>query len=355
MNNDWLRRSISLLQPQSLALRSALSTAVGIFLAVFVDRHYSLLQACWVPLVALLVMQRTVRPALQNFLVISVSVVIGSIIFSAIHPKIIATLGMVTVFMVACYGHARSTVSSSGMTAPLLVGVVMLMLLVPSASEQLVYARMHDVVLGGALGILSGLFIFPSRADVDFRQGVIPVLNASREYLLAIMGLLVNPENSQNVVQEKKHALEKVLQTQQALFPEWIYAPGFNLALQQGHRHFLLKVERIAQILFAMHYAARQTFDPELLAAVQQPLKQCMFEAEKWLAAIVTVLDLGKLQSPVSDLEEDILALEDAFKQQGSVPLELADEVPDYLYFSAILFNLKDLQKVLLKLSEALR
>lgn len=343
---------IKCLLPQTLVLRHALSAAGGIFLAVLADHYYSSLHACWVPLVALLVMQRTLRPALQNFLLISVMVIVGSVVFSFVPSRLVISLIVVAIFIIACYVRSRLSGSSSITMITLLPGVLMLMFLTPIEAHS-VYTRMHDVVLGGVVGILSSLVIFPLRADVDFRQGVIPILNAAREYLLALAALLFNPVNDQ--AQAKKRVLEETLQTQQALFPEWIYEPGFNLALQKGHRHFLLKVEQLAQVLFAMHYAMRHDFNPELLAAVRQPIERCILDAEKWMVAIVALLELQKLQGPVSSLEEDILALQEAFKSQGSVPLELASEVPDYLHFSAILFNLKDLQKVLLKLSEALR
>ncbi len=293
-------------------LKRALSVSVAVFLAVIIDHYYSVLHEYWVPLATFLVMQSfrrsNLRMLLLRFLFVTLFFFAGSSLFDLLHG---------------------------------------------SSSEF--YGRIHDVVLGGVIAVLCSLVIFPQRADTDFREGVVPVLQAYQNYLTAIICLLFNPERAGSEAESNKIQVEKALQSDQTFFPDWVYEAGFSLALQSGHRHFLVRVEQLGQVLFKMHAVARHAIDKQLLDELKDAVLQSVEVIHKNISAIIAVLNLKKPENPTSDLQDEMSVLENAFKKAVPLPLELLDMSQDNVHVAALVYDLKDLQKILLKLSEALK
>lgn len=350
---------LQVLQPQSLVLRRALSAAFGIGIAVMVDYYFGKMQMGWVPLIALIMMQMPIRVnlrlALQRFIVIIISVAAGSIIAKLIHDQWITNILLVTTFILACYLHDRYAGRRSLLSIPLIVAIIAMILFVPALETPLLYARMHDVILGGVVGIVSGLLIYPSRADVDFRIGVIVILRAYQRYLLAITDLLFLQSAALASVQASRLEVERVLQIHRVFFPDWVYEAGFNIALRQGHRHFLVRTEQVGEILCALQSVARHPVDPALLDKLRQPILHSVKQTVGIIDALITLLELKKLTDSIPDFAEDMHALEALFHKTVALPLELLDISQDYVYLAAFIYDIKDLQKTLLKLAEALR
>ncbi|MDR3478993.1 MAG: hypothetical protein P4M14_13305 [Gammaproteobacteria bacterium] len=360
MSYQTLWQKLNFLQPQSLTGRRAASVAFGMVVAVIVDRYFSTMQELWVPLSALLVMQVAIRTnlrlALQYFIVIILSVSIGSVVAQYVNDQFILNTLVVATFIMASYLHDRYAVGGQLLSAPLIVAMVVLIMLVPFPTKHVLYSRMHDVMLGGLIGLVSGLLVFPARADVDFRTGVMTILRAYEYYLLAITDLLFQQsEEAREKVQAKKIDVERVLQTQSAFFPEWVYEAGFNVALREGHRHFLVRTEQAGEILFALQHAARWQINLELLDKLHKPIAHSVAQTISIIDALVILLDLKKLKAPLPDFAEDMHALEALFHKTVALPLELLDISQDYVHLAAFIYDLKDLQKTLLKLAEALR
>jgi hypothetical protein len=348
------------LKPQSLSVRRALSAALGIFVAVILDHYFSKMQECWVPLSALIMMQMTIRTslrlALQRFIVIILAVFVGSVVAQLINDHLIMNILVVATFVMACYLHERYYFRARLLSVPLIVAVVVLIMLAPFPVTHVLYPRMQDALLGGVIGLVSGLLFFPGRADVDFRTSIITILQAYKNYLLAIADVLFQEGGEANEhIKAKKMEVERVLQIQRAFFPDWVYEAGFNVALREGHRHFLVRTEQAGEILFALQHVARYQINAELLDKLRQPIMHSVEQTRVIIEALVTLLDLKKLEEPLPDFAEDMHALEDFFHKTVALPLELLDISQDYVHLAAFIYDLKDLQKMLLKLAEALR
>lgn len=214
-------------------------------------------------------------------------------------------------------------------------------------SMKFFYIIMHDVVIGAMIGVFANVIILPRRADIEFRRAVLPLVKELNDYFMNVIDLLLKNETT-----DKGNAK---FETKFQALPAWVYNAGFDGGLQVGYRFFLVKLEQITDVLFAMHHLARFDYDKELIAKMRLPLLQCAEEVGQFLSAILTVLELKKVPEKVSDLEKEVLELEKQFQTIVPLSLELLDMKREYVYLSEFVYCFKDLRKLLMKLAEALR
>jgi hypothetical protein len=292
--------------------RRAFATAIAVLFAVFINYYFSFAHQFWIPLTTFLVMQSaigaTLRQILQRFLLVMGSAVSLLLVF-LIYDK--------------------------------------------SMSLHQLYMILNDVVIGGSIGIVSSLFIFPHRADIEFRHAVIPILRLYSGYLSAVTHFFLGDDIAELQRLEKKIYLE----CEYSLFPDWVFAAGFNPALRAGHQHFLIRIQQIRQILFTLHYAAYHQLPAELQAVMREPILHCVEEIKSQLADLIAVLDF-QVTTPLVKTEfshDHVVKLEAAFQESVPLPLELLDMSEEYTSLAEFIYDLRDLQKTTLLLKEALR
>lgn len=214
------------------------------------------------------------------------------------------------------------------------------------------YNHMDVILWGSCIGILVNTFIFPDRVDLVFKRAVVPLLKASREYFSAIIFYLIDNN------QDKMHQLDQAkiqLESKLLLLPIWIYQPGFDLALQKGYRYYFMQLNHLVEILFAMHYLTRFSYDKEWIATMEGSLLQCEQGVTEFVAAIMTLMDLEKLKEGVVDFEDHITHIEFIFNKIMPVPLELLETYSNARYLAEFVHNLRELRVVLIQLAKALR
>jgi len=342
---------------ESRVLRRALSLAIAVAIALFVERYYAQVQEFWIPLTTIFVMQLTLRTdarqAFLRFIVVLCSIFTLSLLKQFIVNSFLANSIFVGIFVVVIFLHYWQERTLSPLYTFSLVGILALLMLAPFSPAINIFARLHDVTLGGGIGILATLLIFPLREDVEFRNGIIPVFKAFRDYLFAIQNLILTPASSEGIATAKKYRLEAIMQN--SIFPEWVYEMGFNPILREGHRHFLLCTEQIAEVLFAMHHVVRHQFAPDLITDLMPVIIVCFDRTAKIMDAVISRLELNKLDTSVIDFVDDILALRKKVNELVTQPLDFVEGSQDYIMLAGLIYDFKDLQRLLLKLAEALR
>ncbi len=272
---------------------------IVILLSLLVSYYFALAREFLVPLTAILVMQTSagniLRQGLQRFLLIILIVALASFLLQ---------------------------------------------------SMALFYARIYDVTLGAVIGILVNLFVFPLPVDALFREEVILILTAYRKYFSEIVSLLLKQkqENGSLVV---ANALQN--------FPNWVYKSGFDVALREGYRHFLLRIEQVGDVLFSLHYIARYQFDARFLQEISEQLTQCAKNVEDYFSALIATLELKKISEGVTDFIDNITSMEKEFIDYSALSLELLDIAKEDVLFAEFVYGLRDLHSMLSKLTEALR
>ena len=227
-----------------------------------------------------------------------------------------------------------------------------LLLPVPVLRQIPLPVFMHDVISGALLGALGQYLASYRREPLVLQHYLVTVLQASQAYLQAIGELLLQEPQAPAACQRAQQQLTHVLVTQ---FPDWVYQLGYNPLLQQGQRHFLVRLSHVSEILFTLHYLARQPVAMTLLESWRTPLRQAIDAGQAIMAALCVKLNTETLPPPVSNLDEEIAALAATYQQEFNIPLALLDTVSDALTLSGVIFAVKDMQRELSKLAEALR
>jgi hypothetical protein len=286
-------------------IKNPLRISLAIFLAILLGHFFAMSEKFWIPLSALIVMQTpigsTVFHGLQRFIVLMLFVILGSIIL---------------------------------------------------LQAELIYPRVCDVAFGTLIGMVFNLVFFPERPDVEFRFRVIPILNAYSNYLSSIGDVMLRLPDAEKIAREKRKEVELQLLNQ---FPRWVYESGLAITLRQGHRHFLVMVDKIGMLLFSMHREASHRLDADMRSSLALPLKNNIEMVQKMIATIVAILSLDRPKAMPEDVIPEDNSLEKIFQKCIPPSIELLELSKDYMSFGAFLSDLRDLKLSLLKLLEALR
>jgi hypothetical protein len=208
--------------------------------------------------------------------------------------------------------------------------------------------RTDDITLGAFIGITSNVIIFPDRVDVLFRRSVAHILKCYNRYFQSIVHLLLTQQLLP--AENEKIMIEKALQT----LPIWVYETGFDLTLQKGHRYFVMKVNETGEILFSMHHLARYPFSSELLEVITSPLLEGVKKGGQFFEALITLLNLKTVSEGPFDFYQEIEIMENNFKKKVPLKLDVLDISKEYVYLIEFIYNIRELQDILIKMAEAL-
>jgi|GEM_PF-3351717 len=287
---------------KNLAYRCSIRAAIVIFVTVLLSHYFSSAEKFWMPVTAMLVLLAFQR------------------------------------------GHVRAALLSTVSV------VILLVLCMPFFPENWLYFRALDIMIGGAIGWAASLFILPVRIDDEFRKNTVPLLQACSSYLSVIVTYVFDRSFEKEVL-DKKNNLEEIWGD----FPSWVFEAGFSANLQQGHRHFLVRLEQIRQILFTLNHLARYNYEEEILLQLETPMKRYVAQITQLFDAISTVLVLQKLAEGVDDISVSFELLEATFKKVIPYSVESLDIGSDYICLAHLIEELRELGNLLIVLAKTLR
>lgn len=270
-----------------------------------------------------------------------------ALMVSVIAAYFFASTGLFLMPAVALFVMQTSIASafSQGIWRLLLVSVLVSLAALTVSSMNFLYHAMHDVFIGGFIGIATHLLVFPRLADVEFRAHVVKVLKAYQRYFVATMEHVLEPAKKPPIACE----LELLH------LPGWVYNRGFDMGMRKGHRFFLMTIGRMNDVLFSLHHFSNVSFEQALIEKLRGPLMRCTESVKQFFAGLITLLELKKLRQPIEDFSIDLQELEEKFQNSVTLSLELLDVKRDYVCFAALIADLAELRELLLKLAQALR
>lgn len=337
-----------------LSLQWAFRAAIVMFVAVLFGHYSALTEAFWIPLATVFMLQAVSRlnsrQGLQRLLFIILGVL--AVTYLLFYLTQLVWVGLVATFFLSVIAYF-AFIQEARIQAiiSLMAGVIVLIAFIfPPSAQYFLHARMIDIMVGGVIGLIGGVLVVPVSTTTEFISEVIPLLNACSQYLSIIQEYLFD-----RTLEDKLIAVKDQLEQHWRNFPDWIYEPGFTAILQQGHRHFLVRIEQIRQILYAINYLVRFDYDKATLEALQESMRLYVLELEKLFQAIAEVLGTQKLTKEVGDVTEHFYAFEKVVNDIIPVSQAGLEINQEYVYLANLADQLKELGKMLLILSQTLR
>lgn len=350
---------------KSFSTRHALSSGFAVFTAVLINYYFSFSKEGWVVLTAFLVSQTTrgtpLKQGIYFFLIIIMAILLSSFILLSIKQIIIIDIILSLMFIICSYiTFINQPLSNQSFLLVIFFSVVLLIAaLSPAKTSQLMQNRVADAVIGGVVGILFSQFVLPVRFGMEFRAGLIPILRALADYSHALTVGFLHKDSNENILDQKpinikKANVKKALQTQQGIYPEWVYETGFNPGLRSGFRFFLINLEHMTDLFFSIDYLISRDVDAALLKALSNSFSVAMQKNDELFHALIDCFENNKIKNTESDFISDISELENTLRHLVPDNLEILDLSPDNITLIALVRNIKDLRGLLLQLVMAL-
>lgn len=338
------------------AFKNAMSVGICILMAIVIDYYFSFSKEYWIILSAFLVNQTTRGTALRQgliiFMTIFTAIEVASLLSLYVRADIIYYI-LYALFILSGYmafinrpQSGRSYFFESSFFILLLLA-----LLTPVKTAEFMRYRVFDISIGALIGILGSAMVLPVKLDKEFSAGVIPILDSLREYTNALAACFVSFEQTHGMG-EYKQKVEMTLQSQQGMYPEWVYEVGFNRGLRSGFRFFLVNLEHIIELYFSMNYLLARHVDP--LGEVNDHIVQSLKKNDELLEILIHYFQNNKLLEIQSDFTSDTIELEKSLNQVVPNNLELLAITPNNLLLTALVRDMRDLRGLLLQLVKAL-
>lgn len=234
--------------------------------------------------------------------------------------------------------------------------MILLAIIAPPFLMSEIEMRVISVMVGCVIGAAFTRLIFIEKPYDDFSRDIIPVLVALRLDLTALREQFAADQFN---AAQQRHAvsnLEKVLTLKNSHYPEWVFDVGFNPGLRAGFRFFLVQIDRLAEMTFALNDVIRQTFTTALKADMQSEVLQVMNGNIQLLSMLIDFFNQQswQLTTANADYTQDMQALEKTLNNHVPTQLELLDVAPDYLIVTNMVKLVKDVRETLLQLLTAL-
>jgi hypothetical protein len=213
---------------------------------------------------------------------------------------------------------------------------------------EFVYVRAYDITVGAAIGIIVNITLFPDPVDKYFRQSTAMILQCYNFYFQDIVKLLLRKDSTS--INKAKISVEQAL----LKLPLWVYETGFDLTLQKSYQYFVMKVSELGELLFSMHHLARYDFSKPFRQIIAEPLQQSVEKSNAFFTALIHILHLKQLEMTVMDFYQEIEIMEQNFKKSIIIPAEILDVSKDSVYLIEFIYNMRELQDILVKMSQAL-
>jgi len=241
---------------------------------------------------------------------------------------------------------------------------------------MLVTSQFLWVLFGCIVGVLLGRFALSVRSVASFCRRILPALTALKSYSVILTDCLLKSEVHDQTLSKGKRTLERALLERYSPYPEGIYKVGFNPGLRAGLRFFLVHLECVVELYFAISstiilhenlklsesIALQEAMNSEeaqhfknALGYLADPIVTCMRQNESLLSVLIVFCETHAVtEVSAKDYVSDVTDLEERLRQIIPQNLALLDLSPSSLRVASLVRDIKEVRQVLLQLLASL-
>lgn len=214
--------------------------------------------------------------------------------------------------------------------------------------QKIFLFRMEYVYFSIFLAVMLSLVLFRVPAETVFRKKIIAMFDVYNNYLRDLIDAIYQKENT---LAKTRLLTENVL----LAAPNWVYAKGYNARLREGHRHFLVRVEQIGEILISLQALTHYSLDKRMLKQLEKEIYFVIEQTRLLMQSINNALALEKPKAIIEDWYDKIQELEKIFYEALPENFMMLEGKEEHLHIAELLQGLKDLRFFLLKCVQAIR
>ncbi len=219
------------------------------------------------------------------------------------------------------------------------IWIALIVLIVFALQEYFLFSAQF-IFIAALFAFLSSLILFRGPAEIDFKNAIVPLLSVYEDYFHALTNRLYQ-KNTEQEIEMIRVKVENAFRTA----PEWVLQKGYHARLREGHRHFLIRVIQIGEILFSLHALTRQSLDKKTLKKIKKNLYFIADQVGLLFFSLAEAIELRKPKGGVEDWDAAIDEIENILRVEDK----------KYIYFVGWVENMKDLRYFLLKCVQAMR
>lgn len=336
-----------------LASRQAIRTAIVVLIAIVVEWRYAASQESWIVISALLVSQTTrgtpFKQGLYFFVLIVLGVVAGTLMTYMVPSIFLLQVMCSAIFIGAglLTFYYRPLQDVSYFTMVLLPLVLIITIMFPVDSLNILSNRLLDVLIGACLGMVGAQLIFPARPYQDMVSGLSSLLKALSRYSDALAAYFSDTTTG---VDKERAAIKHALQVSGGTYPEWIYEAGFNPGLRAGYRFFLVGMERVSEVFFSMDALIAAGVKKHIAADARKLIAEVSLVNSQLVEALKSKLEGQAIKNDAANLTSDVDALEELVSSRMPAGLDVLGFNQEYAQVAILVRDLKDVRQLLLQL-----
>lgn len=355
MVNAWMGKL------DDYAIRRALSVTAAVSVAALIAVFSFWSDGNWMVLSAYLVSQTTrgtpFKQGLNSLFTIIVALLVTFMVSTMSENDDLTLAILVTLFFLVAFIELMQGQSQDGVISLLMLFafVVLISMLFPNQGAFDVRLQLMDVLIGGAIAMLSAQFIFPVRAANEFCLGVLPILSSIKSYSIAFREAYLDKSVPHDLPEKLKIGIELTSYVQHGMYPEWVYEFGFNPGLRAGFRFFLVNIEALMESMMALDYWGRHEVLDGGSATLIEAMNTVMQNNEALLQVLIQRFSEGTLPDKAeTDYMSDVAKLEETLKEVVPTRLDILEAMPSKAEISGMVQDVVDIRKILLQLVKGL-
>ncbi len=205
-----------------------------------------------------------------------------------------------------------------------------------------------SILLGTLTGFLVKKVVMPEAASLPFQNSVASILKIYQAYFSQTINCILGLAE---ISIHDNYSMEMCW----LAWPTWLKQRGFDLRLQVGCQYFVEKIMQMGEVLFSLHYLARDSFTPALREFLMEDMLAYRNAVDRVFTAIIEGLQVGGVVIEMAALANILEKIEKEFREIVPVAFAGLDLQHETIKVANVLCALEDLQWLLMKLTQALR
>ena len=338
---------------KSPVFRRSMRTAIAITIAVYIAQTIGFVKGYWLPMTTLIVMEATVGGALRKGLHRVMGTLVGVIVATGILLANLPLFWLQFIFLIAvffAYYLKSYNVTNYGFVAfTVTIMILILYQLVMPHAEIYFLPRLYETVIGACLGMLMSIIILPTRSMTLQQESLYKLIAKYKEFFqYQFSGLVQKKDAYVCILSDAKTEILSMLMINRDLLRVLRYESFINRRHMRVRANAVFSLERIDHLALSIDAAVSQLFLQTLPETVSNDISIMSDDIQLAFELLLAHVE-HRRRDEMAINKNTLNHLRDFTKNIEQFTSENETMIN---WLNALVYDLKDLVKILRKLDE---